>query len=207
MSCMWFAIPLFFLPLCKHITYQYAELYNTTLCCADKASANHPFRLARAELVQAVSIHPSHFPVPPSVQAVLSARGASSSREESSDGQTRHLLLTDWGVPASTAARSATSSHLTSPHLTLFHFANNCRHYLYDFIFFLFHDHRYAAVGNVHSMFKWQEDCLSTDGGVCVTQGRNLIYSAVRTVVLSLNLNLVSLFLTDPNSLDVCFWP
>lgn len=38
---------------------------------------------------------------------------------------------------------------------------------------------RYAERGNVCSMFPWQAECLSTDGGACVMRGHNLIYSAV----------------------------
>ena len=38
---------------------------------------------------------------------------------------------------------------------------------------------RYAERGGVCSMFPWQADCLSTDGGACAMRGRNLIYSAV----------------------------
>lgn len=43
---------------------------------------------------------------------------------------------------------------------------------------------RYAEVGGVRSMFRWQRECLSVDGGACVLRGGNLIYSAVRRVII-----------------------
>ena len=48
----------------------------------DKANVNHPFRLARAELIQAVASFPT------SIECKLERK-----------------LLTDWGIPETTASR------------------------------------------------------------------------------------------------------
>lgn len=78
---------------------------------ADKANANHPFRLARAELIQAVALHPSHVSSS-STPSSTPCQGSTPMNAEGGGDYRHYLQLTDWGVPISTAARWAEQLHI-----------------------------------------------------------------------------------------------